>query len=101
MAMLENAADDPRNERLYPGHVRNRLEPGERPRAVLVGGNDAGFVLTDRRLIAWRGHGSSVPLQVADVDRVQLDVREERVSILLVVSRDPEAPALMLGLNPA
>ena len=82
--------------------VRRKLGPSETIIRTLVGGGDAGFVLTTQRVLAWRGRGVGTPMPLADIDRVLLEVRApEAMSLLLLVAVDRAAPPLVLALHPA
>jgi hypothetical protein len=85
-----------------PQIVQAVLLPGEAVISTIVGGSDAGLVLTDRRVIAWRANGVGVPMALTDIDRVHLDVRAPAAtSLLLLIARDRDAPPLALGLHPS
>ena len=56
-----------------PLRVEVLLEADETPLATLHGLAESGFVLTDRRLVAWRGNGVGSPLPLGTIDRVLVD----------------------------
>jgi hypothetical protein len=83
-----------------PFHLVADLEPGEYGVASIHGGSDAGILVTNHRVIARRGRGRSRPMALRLVDRVQLDIRPDRQSLLLLVASDAETPPLALALAP-
>jgi hypothetical protein len=59
---------------VVPIRVRNRFEANESHIATLDGLLESGFALTDRRVIAWRANGVAIPLPLAAIERMLIDI---------------------------
>lgn len=80
-----------------PMRVAVRLEHGESAIATLHGLMESGFVLTERRLFAWRGNGAVGPVPISGIDRILVDAGPGSDHLdVVVLSRRAIHPPLVL-----
>jgi hypothetical protein len=64
---------------------------------TLLGLRESGFLLTDRRLFAWRENGAGAPLPLLGIERILIDEGAAGVyHHVVVLPRQPLHPALVL-----
>src|SRR5207253_10196244 len=56
-----------------PIRVQSQMRHDEAPITTLLGLRESGFMLTDRRLFAWRENGAGAPLPLPAIERILID----------------------------
>jgi hypothetical protein len=80
-----------------PIRVQGQMRHDEAPVTTLAGLRESGFLLTDRRLFAWRENGAGAPLPLPAIERILID--EDGTSAyhhVVVLPRQPLHPAMVL-----
>jgi hypothetical protein len=71
--------------RTTPKVVDDQLRSGEAPSAVLMGLTESGLAVTQERLFAWRPGGAVLPMPLAAIERILVDVGDGSTHLQIVV----------------
>jgi hypothetical protein len=81
-----------------PIRVQGQVRPDEAPFATLLGLRESGFLLTARRLFAWRENGAGAPVPLPAIEHLLIDGgRDANHHHVVVLPRQALHAALVLA----